>query len=73
MSNVDSGEMRSRKTKKRLTLSEHLAIRANANKEAKPQQDVPRYSLEDLKRLDALAVCNCPTCVERRRANTQRS
>ena len=65
-------ETQRRKAKKRLTLSEHLALREKASKEAESQADARLYSAEDLRRLDALAVCNCPACVERRQASMRR-
>ena len=56
-----------RKTdKKRMTLSEHLAQRAQAAEDAKRQEEVRLHTLQRLKELDAQVTCNCPACVRLR-------
>jgi hypothetical protein len=56
-----------RKTdKKRMTLSEHLAQRAQAAEDAKRQEEARLHTLQRLKELDAQVTCNCPACVRLR-------
>lgn len=56
-----------RKTdKKRMTLSEHLAQRAQAVEDAKRQEEARLHTLQRLKELDAQVTCNCPACVRLR-------
>ena len=52
--------------KKRMTLSEHLALRAQAAEEAKAQEEARLHSIQNLKKLDAQVVCTCPACVRLR-------
>ena len=52
--------------KKRMTLSEHLALRAQAAEEERATEEARMHSIENLKRLDAQVMCTCPACVKLR-------
>ena len=52
--------------KKRMTLSEHLALRAQAAEEARAQEEARLHSIQNLRKLDAQVVCTCPACVKLR-------
>ena len=52
--------------KKRMTLSEHLALRARAAEEVRAQEEARLHSIQNLKKLDAQVVCTCPACVRLR-------
>lgn len=52
--------------KKRMTLSEHLALRAQAAEEAEAQERARVHSIQNLKELDARVLCTCPACVRLR-------
>lgn len=52
--------------KRRMTLSEHLALRAQAAEEAKAQEEARLHSIQNLRKLDAQVVCTCPACVRLR-------
>lgn len=56
--------------KKRMTLSEHLALRARVAEEAKAQE-VRMQSIRALRELNAQVVCNCPACVRRRQIHAK--
>lgn len=53
--------------KKRMTLSEHLALRAQAAEESKAQEESRLQRVQFLKELDARVVCTCPACMRLRR------
>ncbi len=55
--------------KKRMTLSEHLALRARAAEESRAAEEVRQQSIRALKELDARVVCTCPACVRLRSIN----
>lgn len=57
--------------KKRMTLSQHLALRAQAAEEAKAQEETRMQSIRTLRELDAQVVCNCPACVRRRQVHAK--
>ena len=46
--------------KKRMTLSEHLALRKQAAEEAQAAEEVRQHTIQNLKRLDAQVQCTCP-------------
>ena len=52
--------------KKRMTLSEHLALRAQAAEEAKAREEARAHTIQRLKELDAQVQCMCPACVRMR-------
>jgi len=52
--------------KKRMTLSEHLALKARAAEEAEAQERARVHSIQNLKELDARVLCTCPACVRLR-------
>lgn len=52
--------------KKRMTLSEHLALRAQAAEEAKAREEERFRHIQSLKELDKQAMCTCPACVKLR-------
>ena len=54
--------------KKRMTLSEHLALRAQAAEEEKARDEARMQRIRALRELDAQVVCNCPACVRLRMA-----
>ena len=55
-----------RQGKKRMTLSEHLALRAQAAEEERAQEETRRQTIRHFRELDAQALCNCPACVRLR-------
>ena len=55
-----------RKTKKRMTLSEHLALRAQAAEESRAKEEARAHTIQRLKELDAQVQCTCPACVRLR-------
>ena len=58
--------MANRTGKKRMTLSEHLALRAKVAEESKAR-DVERYrSVQALKELDKQVLCTCPACLRKK-------
>lgn len=59
--------------KKRMTLSEHLALRAQAAEESKAREEARLHSLQTLKELDARVMCTCPACVRLRQKSRQSS
>lgn len=61
--------MAQRAGKKRMTLSEHLALRAKAAEESKAQEEARQHRIQNLKALDAMAMCTCPACVRRQQLN----
>ena len=56
-------------SKKRMTLSEHLALRAQTAEKAKAQEEARLHTIQALKELDAQVTCTCPACVRARRKN----
>ena len=52
--------------KKRMTLSEHLALRAQAAKDAEAREEARMHSIQRLRELDAQVFCTCPACVRLR-------
>lgn len=58
--------MASRNGKKKMTLSEHLALRERATKESQAREEARLRSIQSLKELDARVICTCPACVKRR-------
>lgn len=58
--------------KKRMTLSEHLALRAQAAEESRAQHEVRAQSMQALRELDAQVICTCPACVRRRQIQLRR-
>ena len=63
--------------KKRMTLSEHLALRARAAEESRGREEARMHSIQRLKELDAQVLCTCPACVRLRqmqgKASSERS
>ena len=51
---------------KRMTLSEHLALRAKAVEEAQAREEELERRARSLKALDAEVMCTCPACVRLR-------
>lgn len=51
---------------KRMTLSEHLALRAKAAEEAQAREEELERRVRSLKALDAEVMCACPACVRLR-------
>ena len=58
--------MARRAGKKKLTLSEHLALRAQAAEEAKEREETRQRTIDALRILDAEVLCTCPACQRRR-------
>lgn len=52
--------------KKRMTLSEHLAQRAQAAEESRAREEARLHTIQSLRELDAQVLCTCPACVRRR-------
>lgn len=52
--------------KKHLTLSEHLALRAQAAQDAQHREEARMHTAQRLRELDAQVTCNCPACVRLR-------
>lgn len=52
--------------KKRMTLSEHLALRARAAEESRAREESRLQSIQAIKELDARVTCTCPACVRAR-------
>ena len=52
--------------KKRMTLSEHLALRVQATEEAKAREEARAHTIQRLRELDAQVQCMCPACVRLR-------
>ena len=56
-----------RKTgKRKMTLSEHLALRAQAAEESRAREEERLHTIQNLKELDAQVLCTCPACVKLR-------
>ena len=62
-----------RKTKKHMTLSEHLALRAQAAEESRAKEAARLHTLQRLKELDAQVQCTCPACVRLRQMQEKSS
>lgn len=54
------------KGRKKMTLSEHIALRAKQAEEFKAREEERQRTIDTFKKLDARALCNCPACVRRR-------
>ena len=54
--------MTRREGKRRLTLSEHLALRKAAAEESKAREEARLHSMKAIKTLDAEPLCTCPAC-----------
>lgn len=52
--------------KKRMTLSEHLALRAQAAEESRVKEEARLHTMQRLKELDAQVQCTCPACMRLR-------
>lgn len=52
--------------RKRMTLSEHLALRAQAAEEERAREEVRAHTMRALRELDSQALCTCPACVRLR-------
>ncbi|MBP3893349.1 MAG: hypothetical protein J6D34_04825 [Atopobiaceae bacterium] len=59
--------------KRRMTLSEHLALRAKAAEESEARERARAHSIQALKELDARVICTCPACVRRRQMSERAS
>lgn len=55
--------------RKHMTLSEHLALRAQAVEQTKARQEARANTIRALRELDAQALCTCPACVRLRKAD----
>lgn len=51
---------------KKMTLSEHLAMRERAAKESRAREEAQQHSIKTLRMLDKEVMCNCPACRKRR-------
>lgn len=58
--------MAQRTGKKRMTLSQHLALRAKAAEEQHAREEARMNRMQNLKALDSMAQCTCPACVRLR-------
>lgn len=58
--------------RKRMTLSEHLALRAQAMEEEKAREEVRLHTIQSLRELDAQVLCTCPACVKLRKMRENR-
>ncbi|MDO4404423.1 MAG: hypothetical protein Q4C09_05230 [Atopobiaceae bacterium] len=65
--------MKRQKSKKRMTLSEHLALRAQAAEESKAREEARLNSIRSLRELDAQVTCTCPACVKARQMRSKSS
>ena len=52
--------------KKKMTLSEHLAMRARVAQESEAREEARRSSIRNLMMLDKAVMCDCPACRKRR-------
>lgn len=52
--------------RKKMTLSEHLAMRERAAKESEAREEARRSSIRNLRMLDKAIMCDCPACRKRR-------
>ena len=59
--------MTRRTGKRRMTLSEHLALRAQAAEEARAREEERTAHIQSLKELDKQAMCTCPACMRLRK------
>ena len=53
-------------SKRRMTLSEHLAFRAQAAEETKAREEERFRHIQSLKELDKQVMCTCPACMRLR-------
>lgn len=60
-------------TGRRMTLSEHLALRAQAAEEAQSHEEARLRTIRNLRELDAQTLCTCPACVRRRQMQARSS
>lgn len=51
---------------RKMTLSEHLALRARAAEEEAARAETRMHSIEALRKLDSQVLCDCPACRSRR-------
>ena len=58
--------MARKNTGKRMTLSEHLALRAQAAEESRAKEETRAHTIQRLKELDAQVQCTCPACMRLR-------
>ena len=58
--------MARRTGKRRMTLSEHLAQRAQVAEEKKARDEERIRHIQSLKQLDKQAMCTCPACMRLR-------
>ena len=69
--------MARRSDRKRMTLSEHLALRAQAAERAaeeeQAQEEARLHTMRNLRELDAQVMCTCPACVRLRQMNGRSS
>ena len=52
--------------RKRMTLSEHLAMRAQAAEETRAREEARAHTIQNLRELDKQVMCTCPACVKLR-------
>lgn len=52
--------------RKHMTLSEHLALRAQAAEQERARAEARAGTIRALRELDAQALCTCPACVRLR-------
>ena len=65
--------MANRNGKKKMTLSEHLALRAKAAEESHAREEARIRTLQSLKELDAQAICTCPACIKLRNVQSEQA
>ena len=53
-------------TKKHMTLSEYLAMRAQAAEESRAKEEARAHTARRLRELNAQVQCTCPACVRLR-------
>lgn len=58
--------MTRRTDKRRMTLSEHLAMRAQADEEKRAREEERTRHIQSLKELSKQAMCTCPACMRLR-------
>lgn len=63
--------MARRTGKKHMTLSEHLALRAQAAEESKAREEARVQSVRTLRELDAKVLCTCPACTRLRQMRVE--
>ena len=63
--------MARKNTGKRMTPSEHLALRAQAAEESRAKEAARLHTIQRMKELDAQVQCTCPACVRLRQMQEQ--